>query len=255
MSLDLTDGIIKKDHLTEQIGKMFIEKKVFIWDFHDTLETGTIEILTEIANILLKENGSEKRYTSRELAALPSFSWKTFFKEHLPDLTERQIRKVAEAAYDEKRFSYLSKKYSRARKDAKRILRNIKKHGHINIIISNSKHDKLGLYIKNVGIDHLIDEYYGIDDGTIKSRTDVLKKKVATAKDALSRHPHHHVYAAGDSESDFNMARALMAEKFFWVISGPDGATKGKIYKDAKAANLFFVKDLKEIASVVYLEK
>lgn len=33
------------------------KKKLFIWDFHDTLETGTLKIITEIANSLLREKG------------------------------------------------------------------------------------------------------------------------------------------------------------------------------------------------------
>lgn len=239
----------------KRIKEAFEKRKVFIWDFHDTLETGTLDILTEIANVLLKENGSQKRFTNQEMAALPSFSWKTFFEGHLPNLTEKEIQKVAKAAYDEKRFSYLSRKYSRAKKNAKRVLQDIKKRGHVNIIISNSKHDKLGFYMRHVGIDHLVDEYYGVDDGMIKSKTDVLKKKVAVAKDVLSRYPHHYVYTIGDSESDFNMARALMAKNFFWVLSRSDDGTKEEKYKETKTANLIFIKDLKELMPTVHAKE
>ena len=192
--------------------------KLFIWDFHGTLEIGTLDVLTGIANNLLQENGSNKKYSTKEFAELESFSWRTFFASNLPNLDPKQISAIAEEAYNEKRFGKLIEQYSRPNDGTLDLLKRIKEDGGINIIVSNSRQDKLGFYISHIGIEHFIDEYYGMDDGTIKSGQDVLKKKVDTIKSILHAHQGCDVYITGDAEIDFIAARLVPVTGIFWIM-------------------------------------
>jgi phosphoglycolate phosphatase-like HAD superfamily hydrolase len=227
-----------------------MKKIVFIWDFHDTLEDGTIELLAKIANILLKKNGSNKKYTARELASLPSFSWETFFAAHLPHLTKKEIIKVSDSAYDENLFSDLRRKHSCIKAGAKLVLSRIKKNGGVNIIISNSKQDKLGVYLKHIGVDGFIDEYHGIDNGRIRTKKDVLKCKIAAAKSSLLKYKDYDIYAAGDSENDFHMAKAVGAKSFFWILQRFEKNNAQKQYTDMKPMPKF-IKKLTEILPLI----
>lgn len=223
--------------------------KTFVWDFHGTLETGTLYILTEIANTLLEENGSDVRYSPAEFATIPSFSWNTFFSKHFPGLSQRQIDQIAGSAYNEKKFEYLIKKYSRANPNAKTVLKFIKKSGGKNIVISHSRQDKLGAYISNVGLSNYIDLYFGIDDGTIKSKQDVLKKKANVISNLLENSGDLNFYAVGDADMDFDAARSIGVKRFYWLLPITNKGDKQREYNGVASTKLKFIVDLKEIIS------
>lgn len=248
---DISDAIneIKKGTLRSKIIKKIQsqEKKVFVWDFHGTLEVGTLFILTEIANTLLKENGSAKQYTPAELASIPSFSWDTFFQRHLPYLSFQKTQAIARNAYDESRFAPLMRKYSQPNIGAEAVLQKVKDLGGINIVVSHSRQDKLGCYIKQVGLHHLVDSYYGIDDGSIASREDVLKKKTVVIREILDRHSDYHSYAVGDADMDFNAARSAGVDFFYWLLPINNKGAKQELYKGITSQKLKFILQLEEI--------
>ncbi len=231
------------------------EKLIFIWDFHGTLETGTLSVITEIANILLKENGSNRQYHTDEIAAMPSFSWRTFFKAHFPKLPPEKIEKISSDAYDEIRFEYLLKKYSKARHNAREMLQFIKDNGGVNFIVSNSKQDKLGNYINHVGLDRVIDGYYGIDDGKISSKQDVLRRKTLKIREVLNRYPKHVSFAIGDSEKDFYSARSADIHKYYWILSEEVNENLIERYKNMSSEKLNFINDLSEIIQDLWISK
>ncbi len=222
-------------------------KPLYIWDFHDTLETGTLYVITNIANILLQEHGSSTQYLPQELAALPSFSWNTFFQKHFPEKTPAQIAQIAEAAYDSDRFSYLSKKYSTAREHALEVLQRIQQAGGTNVVISHSRHDRLKTYVDMIGITPYISVCYGVDDGTVTSKFDVLLKKTTVAKRLIAEGSYDVVYAVGDSESDFNMARAIQAKTFYWISSAEQHMKRRADFGESTQQSIKFIEDLRQV--------
>lgn len=221
-------------------------KKIFIWDFHGTLETGTLHILTEIANILLKKHGGEKQYTLDEFINIPSFSWNTFFERNLSHLSQKEIYAVAQDAYNEKKFSYLFKKYSQPNSGAEKSLRAVKNAGGVNIVVSHSRQDKLGYYLEHVGLINLVHEYYGVDDGTVASRKDVLSKKTTIIREVLVRHSGAHVHAVGDAGVDFHAAQAANVDVFYWLLPS-DEDTQPHLHADVPKDKLKFILNLEEI--------
>ena len=232
------------DHWIEE-GKA--AKSLYIWDFHDTLETGTLFIITEIANTILKEHGSIIQYEPNELAALPSFSWNTFFQKHFPEKTSEEISRIAETAYDSDRFAHLSKKHSVAREHALEVLDRIQRAGGTNIVISHSRNDRLKTYIEQIGAMPFIKASYGVDDGTVTSKSDVLLKKTQAAKSVIAEGSYDVVYAVGDSESDFNMARAIQAKIFYWISSAEQQVKRRAEFGQFSHQSLKYVEDLCEI--------
>lgn len=224
---------------------------LFIWDFHGTLEVGTIFVLTEIANTLLQEAGSSEKYTPAQFATIPSFSWNTFFREHLPLLSQSDVEKIAKSAYDEKRFGSLMEKYSRANDDALEVMRCIKNNSGINVVVSHSRQDKLGYYIDHIGLTDVVTEYYGVDDGTITSRDDVVLKKQKIISSVFRRFPHLKHYAVGDAEMDYLSATAAGADTFFWLIHVNNKGAKQLRFKDVPEDTLRFILRLSEIADTL----
>lgn len=224
-------------------------KKVFIWDFHGTLETGTVFILTEIANKLLEENGSTQRYTPDEFAGIPSFSWNTFFRKHFPDCSQEEVNTIAREAYNENRFAYLMDKYSQPRPGALSVLQAVKASGGVNVVVSHSRQDKLEYYLSHVGLIHVINEYYGVDDGTVASWEDVLKKKVLVIKKILAQHSSAHSYGVGDSDTDFYAAQSSGIDYFYWLLPANNKVRKEQLHKDVPSDRLKFLLELEEIVS------
>lgn len=231
----------------------YLRKKLFIWDFHNTLETGTLNIITQIANSLLRENGGNKVYTTKEIENFPSFSWETFFKNELPHFTKDEIKKLVCEAYNEKRFGYLNKKYSRPQKHSKEILKFIKAKGDINVVVSNSRNDKLSSYIKNIGLQKYIDFHFGIDDGRILSKDDVIRKKIKTIKIFLKRYKKifSEIIVISDSFSELEIVEKIKADIFclFKSLKIKDRIYQNPKYKNYKA-KLMLVKDLIQIEAV-----
>ncbi|MCK4918619.1 MAG: HAD hydrolase-like protein [Candidatus Pacebacteria bacterium] len=252
---DITPAIkkLEKNILQSKINSAIQKsnKKVFIWDFHGTLETGTIYILTEIANILLKENGSKKQYSPLEISSISGFSWNVFFKSNFPNFSEKKIQNIVESVYNEKKFKTINQKYSKPNNNAKSLLRTIKECGGINIVVSYSRQNKLKKYISQIGLEELIDEYHGVDDNTLKSKQDILKKKSLSIKSILKKYPGYKTYAVGDTGEDFNAARISGIDKFFWLLSKDDKKTKQQLYKNIDSKKLQFIFDLEEIKEVL----
>lgn len=223
--------------------------KLFIWDFHGTLETGTLDILTGIANTLLQENGANKKYSAQEFAELESFSWRTFFTSNFPNLAPEQISAIAEVAYNEKRFKELIERHSRPNTGTLNLLKRIKEDGGINIIVSNSRQDKLGIYISQIGVEHLVDDYYGVDDGTIKSDQDALKKKVDVIRSILHAHQGYEVYITGDAEMDFIAARLVPVTGIFWIM--PPERHK-EVSPNISSQQLRCIVSLNEITNILF---
>lgn len=218
-----------------------------IWDFHGTIEIGTIFILTEIANTLLRENGSDKQYTPAEFATIPSFSWNTFFQNHFSNLGPDIVTAIAQNAYNEDKFGYLLEKYSQANEGALHVLQHVKSNGGKNVVVSHSRQDKLGFYIDHIGAGQYVDEYYGVDDGSISSREDVVQRKTSVIRGIHDRHKHLHCLAIGDAEMDFRAAMLAGVKKFFWLIHVNNKGAKQQRFKDVPSEKLRFILRLEEL--------
>ena len=117
----------------------------------------------------------------------------------------------------------------------------------MNVVVSHSRHDKLGHYINRLGLDRFIDEYYGIDDGTIVSKEDVLKKKTMVMRDILNQYDSYHSYAVGDTDKDFNAARSAGINMFYWLLPTKNNGLEKELYKRMLSQKLKFINQLNEI--------
>src|SRR5262245_54367873 len=60
-------------------------KKLFVWDFHGTLETGNDGAVIEITNRVLEESGFIHRMTTCDAEVLTGKRWHEYFLHLLPD--------------------------------------------------------------------------------------------------------------------------------------------------------------------------
>ena len=97
------------------------------------------------------------------------------------------------------------------------------------------------------GLRHLIDDYYGIDDSSIASREDVLKKKTAAIREILDQYNDFRSYAVGDADMDFNAARSAGVDMFYWLLPVNNKGTKQELCKGISSQKLTFIIQLEKI--------
>ena len=64
-------------------------KKLFVWDYHGTLEKGNDEVVLAYTNMALEEMGYERRLTREENLKLYGILWYKYFEYLLPDESPR----------------------------------------------------------------------------------------------------------------------------------------------------------------------
>ncbi len=131
---------------------------------------------------------------------------------------------------------------------AETVLQAIRDGGGINVVVSHSRQDKLGHYINRLGLAHLIDKYYGIDDGTIVSKEDVLKKKTRAIREILDQYNSYLSCAVGDTDKDFNAARSAGVNMFYWLSPTKNKGLEKELYKSMVLQKLKFIDNLNEIS-------
>ena len=60
-------------------------KKLFVWDFHGTLEKGNELAALEISNLVMAEHGYYERFTTGDAYTLYGKKWYEYFEYLLPD--------------------------------------------------------------------------------------------------------------------------------------------------------------------------
>ncbi len=54
--------------------------KLFVWDFHGTLEKGNEYAVLEMSNIILEKHGHKERFTELQCRELYGKKWYEFFE-------------------------------------------------------------------------------------------------------------------------------------------------------------------------------
>ena len=92
-----------------------------------------------------------------------------------------------------------------------------------------------------------VEGYYGIDDGTVRSPQDVLKKKTAKIREVLDQYKAYESTAVGDNEKDFNAARVAGISGFYWLLSPNRTTPDENLYKGTLPNQLKFIHSLENI--------
>ncbi len=183
------------------------KSKLFVWDFHGTLEIGNDLAVIEITNKILEEEGYKHRLTEQDAAYLSGKSWFEYFKHLLPNIDHQESVELQKkcVSVSQKNPDIIAK-HIKLSPNAAEVLEKIHHSNHTQIVVSNTQPRSLDIFLKSVGIEHYFPDHH-------RSAVDVdsHKDKKITKREWLDgflkdRNFPGGIVAIGDSPHDVELA-------------------------------------------------
>lgn len=179
--------------------------KLFVWDFHGTLEHGNDLAVHEITNRVLETKGISRRMSVEEAAQLSGKRWHEYFSFLLPEFDLPTCLELQNAciAISQKHPEIIAK-YIQLTPHASQVLEAIHLSQHQQIVLSNTQSHSLEVFLNAVKIDHFFPK-------SCRLAVDTHCQKRTTKKswlyDYLKDKPYFSgLVAIGDSTGDIELA-------------------------------------------------
>jgi phosphoglycolate phosphatase-like HAD superfamily hydrolase len=211
-----------------------MEKTLFAWDMNGTLETGSERADAEALNIFFSEMGIARRVTDEEMRLAP-LAWTdriNMFASDV-DVTNARIDRVVRLREE------LSVGYAEAFPGAVEALKEVKRRGDDNIVVSLIGKEIIERTIGKIGIKEYVDAAYSARDeffamGDNKGNYIALLKRLAANKARLvERHAQGRSYrrkiVIGDQPEDIASGQLCRAVTFFIGNGKADYSVKGPL--------------------------
>lgn len=190
--------------------------KLFIWDFHGTLERGNEYAALEMTNIILEKHGYAERLSESQCLELYGKKWFEYFERLLPHESKEKHLELQEDCFS---FSIahpeMIAKYIKLVDGAKDVLSAICEK-HDQIVVSNTKPESLNAFLASIGIASFFPEGKAF-------ATDFHAKR-GTKKDAVSEYlkgmEYEDIVVIGDSVGDIELGLAFGAKTFLYAHPG-----------------------------------
>ncbi len=212
-------------------------KKLFVWDFHGTLEIGTQKAVVEVSNTILKKNKFSQKFTLSLCRRLSGLKWYKYFQFLLPQEPRSLHLKLQEDCF---RFSdshpQIIVKHIRPTPHSHYVLRRIQKK-HLQILISNTKPSSLKIFINAIKVNKFFTNKnsFAVDGHGPTRRQNKLK----ILKKYLKNHPTDQLIVIGDTKKDISLA-SLHPKSISYLFSYPH-----QNFKDCQAN--FKIHDLRQV--------
>ena len=208
--------------------------KLFIWDFHGTLEKGNERAVREISNRVLEARGYKERFSDELTHRLYGKKWYEFFMHVLPELEQPDcIELQEECILLQKKEPEIIERRIEADDHAIETLATIAK-AHDQILISGTRSDALTMFIRVTGLDTYFpyEKCFGIDS----HREDPVFSKEDIAQKYMIEKEFEKIIVIGDSPKD--MIPLPNSVKYLF-------AREGREFRDCKAD--YRIRDLREV--------
>lgn len=208
--------------------------KLFIWDFHGTLEKGNERAVIELSNEALMRRGYAERFGAEHIQQLYGKKWYEYFAHILPreSLTVHlQLQKDCVALHKERSDIIMS--HIAPNDYASEVLTAIGAQ-HDQILISNTEPEYVAEFLDIVGLRNFFPDgkYFGADSHHPDSKT----SKQNIAQEYIADKKFEQVIAIGDSPQD--MIPFPNAVHYLY-------AHAGKPHRECEAN--FKIRDLREV--------
>ncbi len=180
-------------------------EKLFVWDFHGTLEHGNDGAVIEITNRVLQEQGYHRRLSTQEAEQLSGKRWYEYFVHLVPELTQEECKKLQDACITiSQKHPEIIAKYIKPTPWAEEVLHAIHQSRHTQIVLSNTQPHSLDIFLASVRLEHFF-------PSTHRLAADTYAKTHLTKKDWLNefmqdKHFPGGIVAIGDSPGDVELA-------------------------------------------------
>ncbi|HVV66581.1 MAG TPA: HAD family hydrolase [Candidatus Saccharimonadales bacterium] len=131
--------------------------KLFVWDFHGTLEKGNEMAALEVSNIILEQQGYDARFNEQHAIDLYGKKWFEYFAFLLPDESYERHIEMQQACMEWPGNKEVIARHIQPNDHAHDVLAAIAEHGHDQILISNTSERALPSFIDLVGMDDFFD--------------------------------------------------------------------------------------------------
>lgn len=215
--------------------------KLFVWDFHGTLEKGNVKALHEILNKVAHEFDLERNISFETTVRMYGLSWIDYFQYLHPRGKTDEWLAMKDKATEIQKKGRLVQKYIQPMDHAVEVLETIKKQGHDIIILSNSQPKWIQKFAKMVGIEKYIDDYIALDaHGEPRGATELQQRKSQELIDFCREKKYSSIIKIGDRESDIEAGKSVGAVTYFF---------RNQFNKDTEhqTAADFEITDLREV--------
>lgn len=210
--------------------------KLFVWDFHGVLESGTENTVLEISNQVLTDFGYTERFTAKENHDLFGRKWFEYYEYLLPDETHERHLSLQQTSFNmsDARPDLMAKNV-RPNDHAFEVLSAVAGR-HQQIIISNTKPSSLRLFIAAARME----SYFDLDNAFAVDlhRRDVTRTKHDVLREYEGTQSFESVVTIGDSAADMTLATPPNGVRYLYAR--PD-----RTFKKAEAE--YRIHDLREI--------
>ena len=192
--------------------------KLFAWDFHGTLETGTEVGFAEILRKLARENNYKTTIKLEEVRKLFGISILDYLRHFFPKLSYDELYKYRNQIRDRQNRKHIEK-YVRPAPYAHEVLRKIKAAGHKNIVVSTSSRPHIIRFLEIVDLTEYFDEIFGTDRHALDKEFDIVSEKAKVINSFAKKHkiPSKNMVVIGDREGEIDAGISLGAKTYQYI--------------------------------------
>ncbi len=213
--------------------------KLFVWDFHGTLEKGNELAAGEISNRALEKKGFSQRFTEEDSLRLYGKKWYEYFEFLLPEEPHETHIELQATSFDISNSSpEIIAKHIKPNDYVHDILRAIDNSVHTQIVLSNTTPESIKMFLESIKIKEFFqeDKIFAVNG----HRKDTGKFKQGIIKEFLKEKKFEEIIFIGDSANDLN----LVEESISYLYAHP-----GRNFREAKAD--YKIRDLRAILNEI----
>ena len=192
--------------------------KLFAWDFHGTLETGTEVGFAEILRKLARENNYKTTIRLVEVRKLFGISILDYLRHFFPKLTHDELYEYRNQIRDRQNRKHIEK-FVKPAPYAHEVLKKISAAGHKNIVVSTSSKPHILRFLEIVDLTEYFDGIFGTDRHALDKEFDIVseKAKVINSFAKKQKIPAKNMVVIGDREGDIDAGILLGAKTYQYI--------------------------------------
>jgi phosphoglycolate phosphatase-like HAD superfamily hydrolase len=195
-------------------------KKLFVWDFHGTLEKGNELAVIEVTNNALEKHGFTERLNKEDAFRLYGIKWYEYFEYLLPDESHETHVMLQHTCFEWPNVFEIIGKYLQPNDHALTVLSSIKKAGHDQILISNTSVDALPQFVSLARMEEFFDTNNTF--AVMAHTKEVKRTKRHVLEEYLTAQPfsYDQIISIGDSLKDIALADDVQSRAFLYRHPG-----------------------------------
>ncbi len=196
--------------------------KLFVWDFHGTLEKGNENAVLLITNKILKNNGYHVQMSIDQNAKLYGKKWFEYFQFLLPaEGLDRCIKLQKDCVDYEKRHPEIVKSFIKPNDYSHEVLKKIRASGNDQIIITNTVRSAFLMFMQATEIEEFFPFETKVFTTNLHDRHSTLTKRTVL-EDYLKGKQYESIVVIGDRGPDVELAQFINGISYLYAHPGKD---------------------------------